>query len=61
MTPPRWHSEHSDGWIYWKMAAGFDAQSTLTITPKRRPEGLKVFLRLNHYDPARAHLAVYNW
>ena len=45
----------------WKKTTGFDGQSTLTITPKRRPEGLKTFMRLNHYDPARAHLAVYNW
>jgi hypothetical protein len=53
--------EGRKSFVDWKKATGFDGQTTLTITPKRRPEGLKTFIRLNHYDPARAHLAVYNW
>jgi hypothetical protein len=45
----------------WKKATGFDGESTFTLTPKRRPVGLKTFIRPNRYDPDRIHLAVYNW
>ena len=26
-----------------------------------RPDGVKVVLRKNQYDPGRAHLALFNW
>jgi hypothetical protein len=45
----------------WNKATGLDAQSTFTLTPRRRPVGLKTFIRPNLYDPDRIHLAVYNW
>ena len=46
---------------HWKKATGFDGQSTFVTTPKKRPEGLKTFIRPNRYDPDQIHLAVYNW
>jgi hypothetical protein len=50
-------------WAQWQ-AAGQDTNSTLTMVPKvnnkmQVPD--KVVLRRNAYDPARAHLIIYNW
>jgi len=41
----------------WQAAFGLDRNSTL----KARPEGVWTILRPNKYEPARAHLLVYNW
>jgi hypothetical protein len=42
----------------WKQKTGFDATSTFSPA---KPTGLRVFVRPNAYEPARAHIIVYNW
>jgi hypothetical protein len=42
----------------WREATGFDPDSTYV---ERKPEGIRVFVRPNQYEPRRAHVIVYNW
>ena len=45
----------------WRQQTGFDENSRLAEGREGRPAGLYVFRRVNHYEPERVHLAVYNW
>lgn len=42
----------------WKRETGFDANSQYT---KGLPHEMRVALRVNRYEPGRAHVVVYNW
>ena len=46
------------GFSDWKNATGFDSNS---ICQSRPPTDIKVFIRTNIYEPARANIIVYNW
>ena len=45
----------------WQQASGLDAHSQLIQTATLRPEGVRVFIRPNRYERARAHLIIFNW
>ena len=42
----------------WQAATGWDANSSLTITP---PSGMDIVVRPNQYEAGRANITVWNW
>jgi len=56
-TPFRLNSTSYD-FAGWQTATGQDAGSTHTGA---LPTGVKTVVLANHYEPGRAHIAVYNW
>ena len=60
-----WFNKSNDGFGYggcthnsWQDDLGYDRNSNLVLTP---PPSVQTFIRINKYDPNRAHVIVYNW
>lgn len=45
-------------WDAWRKTIGGEGQGTFA---GRKPEGVRIFIRPNRYEPGRAHIIVYNW
>ncbi len=45
----------------WKRRTGFDENSKTITVKGDRPSGTFVNIRVNKYEPGRAHIAVWNW
>lgn len=54
------HMSEASSYSAWK-TLGYDQHSRYVINERPRPTGLHVSIRLNHYDPNRANVAIYNW